>query len=83
MDFPSYQQFLGALFVDQKHLVLPVLINAERCSDEDLDFAKGRLHTELVSLTKEHGGWMQICYLFIVIAANFLTHLNSLDSFVI
>lgn len=56
LDFPSYQDFLSALFVDQKHLLVPVLINAERCTDEDLDLAKGRLHTKLVSLSKEHGG---------------------------
>ena len=72
LKYPSFIQFLSALF-DQKYLLVPVLINAERCSDEDLNFAKGQLEAHLVSLSKEHGDWMQIWYLFIVSATIFLT----------
>ena len=62
----NFSAFLAAFFKacrNQNATLVPVLSKAEpqRCSVEDLDFAKNLLQTKLESLSKEHGNWMAVC----------------------
>ena len=59
----NFSAFLAAIFKacrNQTATLVPVLSKAERCSVEDLDFAKSHLQTKLESLCKEHCNWIAV-----------------------